>query len=62
MPTEMKIICPYCGYDHEKELRECTDEYVSDNPYETECKCGKTIVVHTHIIYAFTANKLDKDL
>lgn len=57
MPTEMKIVCPYCGYDHEKELREELDEWVSDESYETECVCGENIIVHTHITYAFTANK-----
>lgn len=55
--TEMKIICPHCGYDHEEELNRGLEEWISDEPYETECVCGKNIVVHTHITYSFTTLK-----
>jgi hypothetical protein len=60
MPTEMRIICPYCGYDHKKELEDELDAWLSDEPYETECVCGKEIVVHTHVSYAFTAHKIER--
>lgn len=55
--TEFKIICPYCGYDHEKEIQENMDAWISEEPYETECVCGKWFIVHTHVTYSFTTTK-----
>lgn len=56
MPTEMKIICPHCGYDHADELLDL-EAWVSDSPYETECgKCFGNFVVHTHVTYSFTVS------
>jgi hypothetical protein len=57
MPVEMKIICPYCGYDHERELQDELDAWVSDEPYETECVCGEEFIVHTHVSYYFSTFK-----
>lgn len=58
MPVEMKIICPYCGYDHEDDVRDYLDQFISEEPYETQCICGKTILVHTFVTYSFTASKV----
>jgi hypothetical protein len=57
LPTEMKIICPYCGYDHEQELAQELDAWVSEEPYQTECVCEKNITVHTHVTYSFSVTK-----
>lgn len=57
----VKIICPYCGYDHETELREEPDAWIGDEPYETVCKCGKRFVIHTIITYSFVTGKLNQE-
>jgi ribosomal protein L32 len=53
--TQMKIVCPFCGYDHEDEVWSDTDTWASDVPYETEClKCNKNFIVHTTVLYCFS--------
>ena len=56
--TEMKIVCPYCRYDHEKELNDEPDAWISeDGPYETECRCGNSFWVSTNFVYLFSTYK-----
>lgn len=61
MSVPVVIVCPHCGYDHAKELAERLEDWISDEPYDTECICGETFTVTTHVAYSFTASILPKE-